>query len=113
MFVERKLKPVLKKARESDVTDLVRESSAYLKGLWIRLNGGGTTSTRVGLPRSLPLPSSTAKQVDVLINTLALELEGLEKKLQEASKVRGTWDCFRAKSFSELQGLVAFELEMT
>lgn len=54
---------MLKKARESDLTDLVRESGAYLKGLWLRLNGGGTSSTRVRLPRSLPLPASTAKEV--------------------------------------------------
>lgn len=65
---------------------MVRESGSYLKGLWDRLNGGG--SRRSKLPAGLPLPAASKKEVERIISELGRELESLEKRLQDASKAR-------------------------
>ncbi|MEW5299727.1 MAG: hypothetical protein WDW36_002714 [Sanguina aurantia] len=88
-FVASKIKPALRRASERDIVDLIKDSGSYLKGFWIRLNGGGVPNRRdrlVGL--QLPLPVATKRESELGIGALSLELESLEKELQEASKVR-------------------------
>jgi hypothetical protein len=80
-FVARRIKPALRKAREADLLDVAKETGAYLKGLWIRLNGGGN-SGKVSLPVGMPLPTATGKECELGLGQLGLELESLEKKLQ-------------------------------
>lgn len=86
-FVARRIKPAIRRAQESDVRDLLKQSGSYLQGLWIRLNGGGNRS-KASLPMDLPLPQSSRKEVELAISQIQLELEGLEKRVQEASKAR-------------------------
>lgn len=51
-----RIKPVLRKARETELVDLFRETGDYLRGLWVRLNGGGTRLREPPLSPELPLP---------------------------------------------------------
>ncbi|KAG1670756.1 hypothetical protein FOA52_013983 [Chlamydomonas sp. UWO 241] len=90
-FVQRRIKPALRRAREQDPAQLLRGTGVYLKGLWVRLNGGrgdggGAASGVEQL--ALPLPKSTAKDSELAISQLGLELEALETRLQDASKQR-------------------------
>jgi hypothetical protein len=80
-FVARRIKPALRKAQESDLLDIAKETGTYLKGLWIRLNGGGGSGP-ASMPAGMPLPVSARKECEVVLSQLSLELEGLEKKLQ-------------------------------
>ncbi|CAL8462025.1 g1556 [Coccomyxa elongata] len=107
-FVARRLKavqPGLEKARATPVSAVVgglSSGAAYAKGLWVRLNGGGrrhsiggNTGDGVGntsalLPSQLPAPVPTRAQRSAAIATLSREIDALEQKLQEASKVRET-----------------------
>ncbi|EIE25017.1 hypothetical protein COCSUDRAFT_40379 [Coccomyxa subellipsoidea C-169] len=101
-FVTRKLKavqPGLQKARATPVSTVVgglSSSAAYAKGLWVRLNGGGGrrgaeaggTLPSAGGP--LPIPVATRTQRAAAISALSKDIDALEQKLQEASKVRET-----------------------
>jgi hypothetical protein len=80
-FVARRIKPALRKAQESDFLDVVKGTGSYLKGLWIRLNGGGGGG-EAALPAGMPLPQSSRKDCELALGQLSLELESLEKKLQ-------------------------------
>ncbi|BDA41254.1 probable mitochondrial proton/calcium exchanger protein at C-terminar half [Coccomyxa sp. Obi] len=107
-FVARRLKavqPGLQKARATPVSAVVgglSSGAAYAKGLWVRLNGGGRRhsiggntgegggNTSTLLPSQLPAPMPTRAQRSAAIATLSKEIDALEQKLQEASKVRET-----------------------
>jgi len=92
-FVQRRIKPALKRAREQEVGELLHNAGSYLKGLWTRLNGGRADAggAQCGVAAlSLPLPTSTARGSEVAISQLGLELDSLEKRLQDASKARET-----------------------
>ncbi|KAG2426867.1 hypothetical protein HYH02_014720 [Chlamydomonas schloesseri] len=91
-IIANNIKPALKKASEQDFLEVVKGTSSYLRGLWVRLNGGspmhpaGLAAQRAGL--DLPMPMGSQEQSELAISELSLELEGLEKKLQDASKNR-------------------------
>ncbi|KAG2422678.1 hypothetical protein HXX76_015842 [Chlamydomonas incerta] len=91
-IIANNIKPALKKASEQDFLEVVKGTSSYLRGLWVRLNGGspmhpaGLAAQRAGL--DLPMPVGSQEQSELAISQLSLELEGLEKKLQDASKTR-------------------------
>jgi len=88
-FVERKIKPALRKAQETELVDLVKGTGSYLQGLWTRLNGGGTSGRQTALDSmGLPTPTSTRKEGELVVSMLSLELDNLERQLQEASKAR-------------------------
>lgn len=81
-------------ARATPVTALAEglsSSAAYAKGLWVRLNGGGRRggfhSNAQGLPSDLPAPVSSRASRTASIAQLSREIDALEQKLQEASKV--------------------------
>ena len=63
----------------------------YAKGLWDRLNGGGRrmTAGSVGLdlPYQLPVPIDTRGKRTASIAQVSRDIDALEQKLQEASKV--------------------------
>lgn len=66
-FVASKIKPALRRASERDLVDLIKDSGSYLKGFWIRLNGGGVPNRRdrlVGL--QLPLPLATKRESELV-----------------------------------------------
>ncbi|KAK9908964.1 hypothetical protein WJX75_005261 [Coccomyxa subellipsoidea] len=99
-FVSRKLKavqPGLQKARATPVSTVVgglSSGAAYAKGLWVRLNGGGRRGggnvASGPLPYQLPAPVATRAQRAAAIAALSKDIDALEQKLQEASKVRET-----------------------
>ena len=62
----------------------------WAKGLWNRLNGApGQALGRDASPFGLPLPTtSTEEQRKQAVQQLNLQLDALEKQLQEASKAR-------------------------
>ena len=84
----------------SAVVGGLSSSAAYAKGLWVRLNGGGRRHSSGGstgdgggntsalLPSQLPAPVPTRAQRSAAIATLSREIDALEQKLQEASKVQ-------------------------
>ena len=66
-FVATRIKPVLRKAQNAEVGDLVRGTGTYLRGLWSRLNGGGSRVQEPALSPDLPLPkSSSAKETELV-----------------------------------------------
>ena len=65
-FVATRLKPALRRASEREVLDLLKESGAYLKGLWVRLNGGGSRRKGGLLSLGLPMPTSTKRESDLV-----------------------------------------------
>ncbi|CAK0783736.1 hypothetical protein CVIRNUC_006935 [Coccomyxa viridis] len=97
-FVSRRLKavqPGLEKARTTPVSAVVGGISSganYAKGLWDRLNGGGRRmaagSAGLNLPYPLPMPVDTRATRTAAIAQLSRDIDALEQKLQEASKVR-------------------------
>jgi uncharacterized membrane protein YgcG len=92
-FVERRIKPALRRAQEKDVLEVLADSGQYLRGLWARLNGAASlgapaSAARDLLPPGLPMPISTRKDVDDTVAELRLDLEALERRLVEASKAR-------------------------
>ena len=88
-FVQQQIKPALKRAQEAELADLVRGTGSYLKGLWDRLNGGGKQASSKAsiVDLGLPLPPNSRKDSELAIGQLSLDLDLLEKKLQE-SKLR-------------------------
>eukprot|EP00877_Chromochloris_zofingiensis_P001136 jgi/Chrzof1/11022/Cz05g20210.t1 len=89
-FVAKRIKPALQRAQERRFLEVVAESGKYLRGLWDRLNGSGDRAGSGLVPAQLPLPVSTKKDVERIITELGMELETLERQLQEASKARET-----------------------
>ncbi|KAL6761963.1 hypothetical protein V8C86DRAFT_2526853 [Haematococcus lacustris] len=87
-FVAMRIKPALRKARETELVDLVKQTGAYLKGLWYRLNGGGTRVREPALSPDLPLPMSTRRDSELAISQLSLELDATEQRLREAARAR-------------------------
>jgi len=87
-FVATRIKPVLRKARETELVDLVRETSDYLRGLWVRLNGGGSRLREPPLDPALPLPAGARLDTELAMGQLSLELDVLEAQLREAVRAR-------------------------
>jgi len=86
MFTEQaKIRPV------SAVVGGIKGGTNYAKGLWDRLNGGGhrmtAGSTGLDLPYQLPVPIDTRPKRTAAIAQLSRDIDALEQKLQEASKV--------------------------
>eukprot|EP00967_Tisochrysis_lutea_P078804 scaffold107430_cov22-Tisochrysis_lutea.AAC.1 len=66
-FVATRIKPVLRKAQNAEVGDIVRGTGSYLKGLWQRLNGGGNRAQEPALSPDLPLPKNgSAKEIELV-----------------------------------------------
>eukprot|EP00803_Ostreobium_quekettii_P011549 evm.model.scf_418.7 EVM.evm.TU.scf_418.7 scf_418:40146-45032(+) len=87
-----------------------KEAAEYSKGLWDRLNGAGlATAGTPRLPLELPIPKSTKEECMNIIAQLSLDLEDLEKELQEASKNRESK--LRSAGLQERTQL-AFQLRM-
>ena len=60
-----------------------------------RLNGTARRESMVNcLPEGLPYPSSTREKSSGVIHALRVEIDALEKKLQESSKVRHAFSVF-------------------
>mmetsp|Transcript_3050 Transcript_3050/g.8024 ORF Transcript_3050/g.8024 Transcript_3050/m.8024 type:complete len:678 (-) Transcript_3050:373-2406(-) len=88
-FVATRIKPVLRKAQNAEVGDIVRGTGSYLKGLWQRLNGGGNRAQEPALSPDLPLPKNgSAKEIELVISQLSLDLDDLAKRLREAGRTR-------------------------
>lgn len=68
----------------------VKTGAGYIKGVWVRLNGGGRRLdiSNGGLPDGLQMPAASTEARTAATKALSLEISGLEKQLQEASKVR-------------------------
>ena len=83
--VQAKIKPV------SAVVGGISSGANYAKGLWDRLNGGGRRMTAgnagLDLPYKLPVPIDTRGKRTSAIAQLSRDIDALEQKLQEASKV--------------------------
>jgi hypothetical protein len=62
-FVAKRIKPALQRAQEKEFVEVVTESGRYLRGLWDRLNGGGSTGGWE-LPNALVLPANRKKETD-------------------------------------------------
>jgi hypothetical protein len=66
-FVQKRIKPALRRAQEAELGDLLRSSGSYLKGLWDRLNGGGSRSKLNVLEAlGLPIPPSSKKESELV-----------------------------------------------
>lgn len=85
-FVSRTVKPYVEMAAETPGST-VKEAASWARDVWVRLNGGGRRAQTV-TPRGLPLPSNSRAEVQEGLDDLALEIERLEKELQDASKRR-------------------------
>mmetsp|Transcript_10523 Transcript_10523/g.21674 ORF Transcript_10523/g.21674 Transcript_10523/m.21674 type:complete len:600 (-) Transcript_10523:697-2496(-) len=75
----------------------INVSANYMKGVWIRLNGGGKQGLDlVPLPESLPRPTAISKKardafkLGTPSEIVSIEVDRLDKELKEASKVRET-----------------------
>lgn len=86
-FVASKLQQV-REMPPSDYLTGLQTTALYLKDLWDRLNGGGSSVKRSLLPSDLPRPLSTSEQSKTAMSQLVILVEKLEKKLKEASKAR-------------------------
>ena len=80
-----------KKTPVSAVVGGISSGANYAKGLWDRLNGGGRRMTAgnagLELPYKLPVPVDTRPKRTAAIAQLSRDIDALEQKLQEASKV--------------------------
>ena len=80
----------------SAVVGGISSGANYAKGLWDRLNGGGRRmaagSTGLNLPYPLPMPVDTRATRTAAIAQLSRDIDALEQKLQEASKVYAAAD---------------------
>lgn len=59
---------------------------AGAKEFWVRLNGGGQR-VAAALPEGLRIPKPRREERQAAIAELSQVIDGLEKRLQEASKV--------------------------
>lgn len=90
-FVAQRLQPAVQKVRKSSPKDWVgnlRAGATYAGELWDRLNGGGAGSKAKRLPEGLAMPEPTKEERAAVISALSLEVNGLEKRLQDGSKAR-------------------------
>lgn len=91
-FVARRLSPAVQRVRKTPVRRWfsgVRSGAGYVGGLWGRLNGTARRDSIANcLPEGLPFPSSTREACQGTIQSLRMEVDALEKKLQESSKLR-------------------------
>jgi hypothetical protein len=73
-----------------DVLTGLQRTATYTRNVWVRLNGGRVPGGggAVRLPDGLPVPTSTKEQQTKRISELTARVEGLEKRLQDASKAR-------------------------
>ena len=76
----------------SAVVGGISSGANYAKGLWDRLNGGGSRRMAAGsagldLPYPLPMPVDSRAKRTAAIAQLSRDIDALEQKLQEASKV--------------------------
>lgn len=58
------------------------------KAFWVRLNGGGQRGSGI-VPGGLAMPQARKEERQAAVAELSQAIDGLEKRLQEASKVRG------------------------
>ncbi|PRW56758.1 LETM1 and EF-hand domain-containing anon- mitochondrial [Chlorella sorokiniana] len=94
-FVARRLQPavqrtagLVKETSPEGVVQGLKSSAVWAKGLWNRLNGSpGQPFTKDG-PFNLPLPVGTEEQRKQALQQLNVQLDALEKQLQDASKAR-------------------------
>ncbi len=94
-FVARRIKPALERAQQQKLQEVFRESSSYLRGLWVRLNGGGKDGDRGLLPTGLPLPMSTKKEVEKVrlpakLTAASMHVAELTQMRADASEVSGS-----------------------
>lgn len=69
----------------------LRTSAGYVKGVWVRLNGGGRgMEVSSGLPDGLQMPQANKEARAAATKAISLEVSSLEKQLQEASKVQSS-----------------------
>ncbi|KAL3132082.1 hypothetical protein ABBQ32_008692 [Trebouxia sp. C0010 RCD-2024] len=91
-FVARRLSPAVQRVRKTPVRRWlsgVRSGAGYVGGLWARLNGTARRESMANcLPEGLPYPSSTREQSSGVLHALRVEIDALEKKLQDSSKLR-------------------------
>ncbi|KAI3427991.1 hypothetical protein D9Q98_006379 [Chlorella vulgaris] len=91
-FVARRLQPAVARVKQTSpegVVEGLKSSASWARGLWNRLNGSpGQPLGKDAAPFGLPLPASTEEQRKQATAQLNVQLDGLEKKLQEASKAR-------------------------
>jgi len=96
-YIVKKVAPFVKSRVEISlqnpgwVVDSAKALQTYGAGLWERLNGKGSDGKTVK-PSELGLPAliTMKPQVDKQVETLLVEIDALEKKVQEASKARET-----------------------
>lgn len=90
-FVARRLQPAVLRVKQTSPEGVVqglKSSAVWAKGLWTRLNGS-PGQPLADAPAGLPLPvSSTEEYRKQEVQQLERKLDGLEKKLQDASKAR-------------------------
>lgn len=82
---------VCAQARTTPVTAVVtgvRGGAVYARGLWDRLNGGGRRVERSGMPFGLPAPRAQKERRAAAVSALLRDIDSLEQRVQEASKVR-------------------------
>ena len=83
--------------QNSDRASTINATASYMKGVWIRLNGGGKTGLDlVPLPEGLPRPAAISKKTKDAFamgnasEIISIEVDKLDKELREASKLRET-----------------------
>ncbi|KAK9821246.1 hypothetical protein WJX74_000565 [Apatococcus lobatus] len=113
-FVAQTIQPAVQRARSTPLKGWVgfaKDGASYTRGLWERLNGADAAEA-VGKTslNELPHATSTREARQVTANRLSVEVEELEKKLQEMSKVResrlrGAGIPNRARMASELRDM--------
>lgn len=91
-FVSRKLQPAVARVRKTSPEGFIQgfqQSATWARGLWDRLNGATDDAGAAVVAAILPLPFPTKKSENsTIIEKLHTEINELESKLQEASKVR-------------------------
>ena len=77
------------KATESP-KETIRTLADYSRDLWLRLNGGTTTTGNLLFPVGMPKPQPLLlkEERESLVSSMAMSIEDAEKQLQEASKAR-------------------------
>lgn len=92
-FVARRLQPAVARVRGTSPQGFitsVKSGALWARGVWDRLNGAAVSGGGTGAPEGLPLPTSTDAERAAVIKGLHGEIEELENKLIEASKLRET-----------------------
>ncbi|KAL4443418.1 hypothetical protein ABPG75_011155 [Micractinium tetrahymenae] len=90
-FVARRLQPAVQRVKETSpegVVEGLKTSAVWARGLWNRLNGSPGQPLDKDAPFGLPLPMGSEEQRKQHMQQLNMQLDALEKKLQDASKAR-------------------------